>query len=84
MSSGPSALLQPESSFRRYTGEYAAHDHSHAQVLVGLRGNLQLEVAGHAAFVDASCALVVPAGMAHAYLASRPAMGIVYLTACPA
>ncbi len=77
MSAVPGLLLLPESSFRRYTGEYAAHDHGHAQVLIGLQGSLQLDLAGRSAFVDTSCALVVPAGMAHAYLADQPATVIV-------
>jgi AraC-like DNA-binding protein len=38
-----------------------------------VQGCLQLEVAGRASFVDASCGLVIPAGLAHAYLACAPA-----------
>lgn len=60
-------------SQRRYTGSFDAHAHEHAQVLVGLRGHLELEVDGHAAFVDAACGLIVPAGARHAYEASLPA-----------
>jgi AraC-like DNA-binding protein len=67
------ALQHPGSSIRRYAGEYGAHAHVHAQVLVGVQGCLQLEVDGHASFVDASCGLVIPAGVAHAYLACAPA-----------
>jgi AraC-like DNA-binding protein len=70
-------LSQACSSLRRYAGEYAGHEHAHAQVLVGLAGNLQLELNGHSAFVDASCALVVPAGVSHAYLAEAPAQVLV-------
>jgi AraC-like DNA-binding protein len=69
--------LQPVASVRRYAGEYAAHRHGHAQVLVGLEGRLELELEGRGAIVDASCALVVPAGLAHAYLAERAARVLV-------
>jgi AraC-like DNA-binding protein len=62
-----------EGSVREYRGKYAAHRHAHAQVLVGLRGTLLLEVDGREAFVDTACALVIPAGCAHGYLARSPA-----------
>jgi AraC-like DNA-binding protein len=62
-------LLTPSGSLRRYEGEYGAHVHDHAQVLVGVRGHLQVELAGRATFVDPSCGLVVPAGVAHGFLA---------------
>ncbi len=65
-------LLHAAASLRRYAGEYAAHAHDHAQLLLGLRGGLQLEAAGHAALVEAGTAIVVPAGVAHAYRADRP------------
>ena len=59
-------------SVRAYRGEYVTHHHAHAQVLVGFRGSLQLEVEGRAAFVDPSCGLVIPAGAGHGYLAASP------------
>jgi AraC-like DNA-binding protein len=68
-----SAWQQPSGTLRRYSGEYGSHVHAHAQVLVGVQGCLQLDVAGRASFVDASCGLVIPAGVAHAYLAQTPA-----------
>lgn len=70
-------LDHTESSLRRYTGEYGAHEHEHAQVLVGLSGRLELELDGRAAYVDASCGLIVPAGVAHGYLAQAPAKVLV-------
>ncbi len=68
-----SALSQPSCSVRHYAGDYEAHAHAHAQVLMGLDGCLQLEVAGRPAFVDASCGIVIPAGVAHAYMAKAGA-----------
>ena len=68
---------QPTATLRSYAGEYAAHAHDYAQVLVGLSGRLELELDGRAAYVDAACALVVPAGVAHAYLADAPARVLV-------
>ena len=62
---------------RRYCGDYPPHRHDHAQVLLGLHGSLQLEVNGRAAYVDASCGLVVPAGASHAYLADGAACVVV-------
>jgi len=72
-----SRLDHAESSLRRYTGEYGAHEHDHVQVLVGLSGRLELELDGRAAYVDASCGLIVPAGVAHGYEASAPAKVLV-------
>jgi AraC-like DNA-binding protein len=62
---------------RRYAGEYPPHRHEHSQVLLGLQGSLQLEVDGHAAFVDGSCGLVVPAGADHGYVADGTASVLV-------
>jgi AraC-like DNA-binding protein len=77
MSQLPASITQPAASLRRYTGTYGAHAHDYVQVLVGLRGCLQLEVDGRSTFVDATCALVVPAGAAHGYLAEAPAQVLV-------
>jgi AraC-like DNA-binding protein len=63
----------PAASLRRYAGEYVAHEHDHAQVLVGLKGRLELELNGRSTYVDTSSALIVPAGIAHGYLADAPA-----------
>ncbi len=69
--------LSPTATLRTYAGEYAAHAHDYAQVLVGLSGRLELELDGRGTWVDAACALVVPAGVAHAYLANAPAQVLV-------
>lgn len=50
---------------RRYRGEHDAHAHGHAQLLFGLRGSLEVEVAGRLMCVDATAGLVVPAGALH-------------------
>lgn len=68
-----SPFAEPHLSVRAYRGEYGDHRHAHSQVLVGLRGSLQLEVNGHSAFVDSSCGLVIPAGSSHGYLAETTA-----------
>jgi len=64
-------------SLRRYAGDYGAHSHGHAQILVGQRGRLELEVDGRAAFVDAGCGLVIPPGASHVFMARSPAQVLV-------
>jgi AraC-like DNA-binding protein len=71
------SLVDPAMSVRAYRGAYDAHSHAHAQVLLGLRGSLQLEVDGRPAFVDPSCGLVIPPGSRHGYLADAPAQVLV-------
>lgn len=73
-------LEHAEASTRRYTGEYGSHEHEHVQVLVGLSGRLELELDGRATYVDASCGLIVPAGVAHGYEALAPAKVLVIET----
>ena len=67
------ALLRASASVRRYTGNYAAHSHGFAQVLVGLSGRLELEVEGRGAVIDASSGLIIPAGARHAFHTDRDA-----------
>lgn len=50
---------------RRYRGDHGAHSHAHTQVLFGLTGCLDVEVAGHLMIVDATAGLIVPAGAVH-------------------
>lgn len=72
------AVPAPDATLvRHYGAEGGRHAHDHAQVLFGLDGTLQMEVEGHAAWVDAACGLVVPAGATHAYRAERRARVLV-------
>ena len=73
----PPTLTRPTASVRRYAGDYAAHQHDHAQILVGQQGRLELEVEGRAAYVDAACGLVIPPGAAHVSMATYPARVLV-------
>jgi AraC-like DNA-binding protein len=73
--SAPAAL--DATLVRHYGAEGGRHAHEHAQVLLGLEGTLQMEVEGRAAWVDAACGLVVPAGATHAYRAERAARVLV-------
>jgi drug/metabolite transporter (DMT)-like permease len=69
---GP-ALDAAPASLRCCRSEYAAHGHAHAQLLFGLSGVLELQLDGRAACVVAASAILIPAGMQHAYRAARPA-----------
>lgn len=71
------SLPHATASLRRYAGAYAAHGHAHAQLLLGLSGLLELELDGRAACVDAASAILIPAGVQHAYVAARPARMLV-------
>lgn len=52
-------------SLRSYRGDHGAHVHDHAQVLFGVDGLLDLDIEGHAAFVDSHQGIVIPAGRVH-------------------
>ena len=52
-------------SVRNYGASHGSHDHGHFQVLVGLRGVLELEVAGHGQCLGVGQGCVVPPGERH-------------------
>lgn len=63
------ALDAPSSSVRCYSGEHQSHAHEHVQILYALHGRMELELNGHASYVDAASGMLIPAGAAHGYLA---------------
>lgn len=52
-------------SVRDYGDSHGSHDHAHFQVLVGLSGVLELEVAGHGRRIGVGQGWVVPPGERH-------------------
>jgi AraC-like DNA-binding protein len=73
----PLPLNLPDASERRYAGTYEAHEHAHVQVLVALRGRLEIEVAGHLTTLEPGVALIVPPLARHAYSADRAMSALV-------
>lgn len=59
--------LQPTAHRRVYDGEFGAHAHGHAQVLIALSGQLELGWGARCVRVDVSNGVVVPAGLDHDY-----------------
>jgi AraC-like DNA-binding protein len=52
-------------SVRSYGASHGSHDHDHFQILVGLEGVLELEVAGHGHRIGVGSGCVVPPGERH-------------------
>lgn len=79
-----SGLDAPTSSVRSYRGEHPSHAHAHVQILYALDGRMELELNGHASYVDAASGMVIPAGTGHGYLAqSRARVQVIDLPAGP-
>lgn len=55
--------------FRSYTHVTESHDHPFWQVVLPVRGRLDMEVGGRAGFVQPGQGAVIPAGTAHAFQA---------------
>jgi AraC-like DNA-binding protein len=52
-------------SVRDYSASHGSHDHDHFQILLGLQGELELEVAGRGRRIAAGDGCVVPPGERH-------------------
>jgi AraC-like DNA-binding protein len=64
-------------SVRDYGASHGSHDHDHFQILVGLDGVLDLEVAGHGQRIAAGDGCVVPPGERHDFEARAGARCLV-------
>ncbi len=64
-------------SVRDYGASHGSHDHAHFQVLVGLEGVLELEVAGQGQRIAAGQGCVVPPGERHDFEAREGARCLV-------
>lgn len=58
-------------SLRQYGASHGSHSHDHFQILVGLEGELELEVAGHGRRIGAGDGWVVPPGERHDFEAVK-------------
>ena len=64
-------------SVRDYGASHGSHDHDHFQILVGLDGVLELEVAGRGQRIAAGDGCVVPPGERHEFEARAGALCLV-------
>ncbi len=71
-------------SLRRYGASHGSHAHTHYQVLVGLEGVLELEVAGRGRRIAAGDGWVVPPGERHDFESREGSQCLVLDTAMPA
>ena len=79
---GAKAMTKPSHaadtlSVRQYGASHGSHDHVHFQVLVGLEGVLELEVAGRGQRVGVGQGVVVPPGERHDFEARHGARCLV-------
>lgn len=58
--------MHPLLSLRHYSHDLLSHSHDHSQLVFGLNGQLEFEVAGVGSRVTRHCAAVVPAATQHA------------------
>ncbi|MCY1350722.1 Exoenzyme S synthesis regulatory protein ExsA [compost metagenome] len=58
--------MSPILSLRRYSHEYLAHSHDHAQLVLGLSGSLEFEIDGRGSRVTSQTLAVVPRDTHHA------------------
>jgi quercetin dioxygenase-like cupin family protein len=71
-------------SVRQYGASHGSHSHDHFQVLVGLEGELELEVAGRGRRIGAGDGWVVPPGERHDFEALNGSRCLVLDTATAA
>lgn len=58
-------------TLRHYNQDQIAHSHEHAQLVFGLRGQLEFEIAGRGSRIGQQCLAVVPASTHHACGSAR-------------
>ncbi len=70
-------------SVRAYGASHGSHDHDHFQILIGLEGVLELEVAGRGRRIGAAQGCVVPPGERHDFESRRGARCLVLDSRAP-
>jgi AraC-like DNA-binding protein len=70
-------------SLRQYGASHGSHSHDHFQILVGLEGELELEVAGRGRRIGAGDGWVVPPGERHDFEAVKGSRCLVLDTLQP-
>ena len=74
---GQPAPRKDHLSVRAYGASHGSHDHDHFQILLGLDGVLELEVAGRGRRIGAGQGCVVPPGERHGFAARQGARCLV-------
>ena len=70
-------------SLRQYGASHGSHSHDHFQILVGLEGELELEIAGRGRRIGAGDGWVVPPGERHDFEAVKGSRCLVLDTTQP-